>query len=259
MIDVRITVDRQRIAGKLLTPAIPTTQHPAVLFVHGWGGSQRRDIAKAKPLTHLGYTCLTFNLRGHARTRRQIDTVTRAQNLRDVLAGYDFLVRQPGLDPEKIAVVGTSYGGYLAALLTTERSVRWLALRAPALYKDADFDRPKRELNLDAGLSAYRRLPLSESENRALSAASRFTGDVLIVESEQDALIPHQVIENYLRAFARSARSVTHRILRGADHGLDRSASRRRYRKILEEWFRSIMSTKTEAQPAAEQQGIAGR
>ena len=83
MTDVRITVDRQWIDGKLLTPGTPVTRHAAVLFVHGWGGSQRRDIAKAKQLVQAGYGCLTFNLRGHARTRRQIERVSRAQNLRD--------------------------------------------------------------------------------------------------------------------------------------------------------------------------------
>jgi hypothetical protein len=42
-------------------------------------------------------------------------------------------------------------------LLTAERPVRWLALQAPAIYKDEDFDRPKRQLNLDGELPAYRR------------------------------------------------------------------------------------------------------
>ena len=94
MTDVRIAVDRQWIGGKLLTPETPAMRHAGVLFVHGWGGSQRRDIAKAKQLVQVGFDCLTFNLRGHARTRRQIETVSRAQNLRDVLAAYDFLFQQ---------------------------------------------------------------------------------------------------------------------------------------------------------------------
>src|SRR5262249_45403282 len=102
--DVHITVDNQRLAGKLVTPETAGVQRPAVLFVHGWGGSQRGDVAKARRLVQLGYACLTFNLRGHARTRHQIETVTRAQNLRDVLAAYDFLIRQPSVDEARMAV-----------------------------------------------------------------------------------------------------------------------------------------------------------
>ena len=56
------------------------------------------------------------------------DTVTRAQNLDDLKAAYDTLARLPSVDPASIAVVGLSYGGYLAALLTRERPVEWLAL-----------------------------------------------------------------------------------------------------------------------------------
>ena len=78
-----------------------------------------------------------------------------------------------GVDAERIGVVGSSYGGYLAMLLASERNIHRLALRAPALYEDADFDRPKRELNLDAALPAYRNMRLSPEENRALALASR--------------------------------------------------------------------------------------
>ena len=67
-------------------------------------------------------------------------------NLRDVLAAYDELVSHPMVDERSIAVDGSSYGGYLAAILTTLRPVRWLALRVPALYQDGGWDLPKKQL-----------------------------------------------------------------------------------------------------------------
>jgi dienelactone hydrolase len=225
---------RHRLAGKLITP--DGGGHPALLFVHGWGASQRQDIGKAKRLVRRGYACLTFNLTGHARTRRHIERVTRADNLADVLAAYDFLASQSPVDPERIGVIGSSYGGYLATLLTAERKIRWLALQAPAIYKDEDFDRPKRSLNLDPDLPAFRRRTVGSHENRALERASRFAGDVLVVESEHDDVIPHPVVANYLAAF-RAAVSVTHRVIRGADHGLSTRGARARHTAILERWF----------------------
>jgi hypothetical protein len=232
---VSIAVDAQHINGKLLQPQDGGVRRPGVLFVHGWGSSQRRSIGKAKQLLQEGFVCLTFNLRGHARTVEQRDTVTRAQNLRDVMAAYDLLAAQPDVDGERIAVVGGSYGGYLATLLTTERTVTALALRAPALYKDADFDRPKRELNLDPDLPAYRRRRLEASDNIALDAAARFEGHVLIVESEHDTVIPHPVIDNYVRAF-RGADSVTHEVIADADHGLSQKTWRRAWGELLVRW-----------------------
>ena len=232
---VSIAVDDQHINGKLLQPPRDDRRRPAVLFVHGWGSSQRRSIGKAKQLVQAGYVCLTFNLRGHARTVEQRETVTRAQNLTDVLAAYDLLAAQPDVDDDRIAVVGGSYGGYLATLVTTKRDVRALALRAPALYKDGDFDRPKRALNLDPDLPAYRRRRLEPTDNIALAAAARFEGDVLVVESEHDTVIPHPVIANYLRAFGAAA-SREHEVIPDADHGLSQRGWRRAWGDVLVRW-----------------------
>ena len=246
---VSIAVDDQHINGKLLQPPETDGRRPGVLFVHGWGSSQRRSIGKARQLVEAGFVCLTFNLRGHARTVEQRETVTRAQNLRDVLAAYDLLAMQDDVDTDRIAVVGGSYGGYLATLLTRERDVRALALRAPALYKDADFDRPKRELNLDPDLPAYRRRRLERSDNIALAAAARFEGDVHVVESEHDTVIPHPVIANYLRAFAAAA-SVEHEVIPDADHGLSQKAWRRAWGDVLVRWIMARLPAPTHVRAA---------
>src|SRR5215218_6735829 len=130
---IEIGVDGQRLAGTLVAPA---TTIPGILFVHGWGGSQEQYVARAREIAALGCVSLTFDLRGHARTEPQQSSVSREDNLQDVLAAYDELGHHPLVDSESVAVVGSSYGGYLAALLTALRPVRWLALRVPALYED---------------------------------------------------------------------------------------------------------------------------
>jgi pimeloyl-ACP methyl ester carboxylesterase len=193
---VEIAVGRESIFGTILSPAAKV---PGLLFVHGWGGSQEQDLARARAIAALGCVCLTFDLRGHAATEAQHYTVTRRDNLCDVIAAYDVLTREPGVAQDCIAVVGSSYGGYLASLLTAERPVRWLALRVPALYRDEKWDAPKR--TLDPGdLVTYRSGIVPSEENVALSACSGFRGDVLVVESEHDHLIPHETILSYRRA-----------------------------------------------------------
>ena len=128
---IELLVNDEAIAGTLLAPE---PRMPGILFVHGWGGSQERDMQRGRHIAGLGCVCLTFDLRGHEKTQLQKQTVTRAHNLEDMLVAYDHLVQHPATDPERIAVIGTSYGGYLATILTTLRPVRWLAMRVPALY-----------------------------------------------------------------------------------------------------------------------------
>ena len=228
---IDIAVDGQHIAGTLVAPA---TMVPGVLFVHGWGGSQEQYLARAREIAALGCVCLTIDLRGHARTETQQETVTREHNLHDVIAAYDVLAGRPGVDTSAIAVVGSSYGGYLAAILSSLRPVRWLALRVPALYKDEDWSLPKQELK-KYGLAAFRRGPVRPEENRALGACAEFEGDVLIVESEHDDIVPHPVIANYIAAFQK-AHSLTYRVIAGADHGLSEEPWQQAYTSLLVTW-----------------------
>ena len=133
---VYVRVEGEHILGTLITPG---SLVPGVLFVHGWGGDQRQYLRPgARDVAGLGCVCLTFDLRGHAQTQAQYESVSREESLRDVLAAYDFLAAEHNVDSDAIAVVGSSYGGYLAAMLTELRPVKWLALRVPALYKDSE-------------------------------------------------------------------------------------------------------------------------
>ncbi|AKJ27528.1 alpha/beta hydrolase family protein [Caldimonas brevitalea] len=232
-----IEVDGEHIAGTLVSPA---TRVPGVLFVHGWGGSQEQYLARAREIAALGCICLTFDLRGHAGTQPQRETVSRENNLRDVLAAYDVLARRPGVDPSAIAVIGSSYGGYLSAILTTQRPVKWLALRVPALYIDTGWEVPKLQLHKDQDLDAYRRSFVEAADNRALRACAAFRGDVLLVESELDTVVPHPVIASYREASIH-ARSLTYRVIEGADHGLSETVAQRAYTSLLVNWFSEMV------------------
>ena len=251
---LQIAVDGESIAGTLISPA---TTLPGVLFVHGWGGSQQQYVARAREIAALGCIGLTFDLRGHARTDAQQETVTREDNLRDVLAAYDELVNHPSVDAAAIAVVGSSYGGYLAAILTSLRPVRWLALRVPALYKDAGWTVAKKQLHKEQDLAAYRERHVRPQDNRALKACADFEGDVLIVESENDDTVPHRTIENYLEA-AKRAHSLTYRVIEGADHGLSHEAAQRAYTSLLVNWLTEMVFGARQGGTAAQGSARAG-
>src|SRR5690606_17808595 len=134
--------------------------------------------------------------------------------------------------------VGSSYGAYLAVLATARRPVRWLALRVPALYRDEDWDTPKYHLDRKV-IAQYRSKLVRDESNRALRECRGYAGDVLIVESEKDEIVPHPAVASYLTSFI-AARSVTYRIISGADHALSTPEARRSYEQLLTDWLREM-------------------
>ena len=233
---VELAVDGQKLSGTLLRPEAPV---PGFLFVHGWGGDQEEDLGHAEEIARLGCVCFTFDLRGHAESDARREEVTRQDGLNDVTAAYDFLASQPLINADAIGVIGTSNGGYLSALLTEDRPVRWLALRVPALYPDENWDVPKARLNKD-DVRAYREQIRAPRDDRALAACEVFEGDVLIVQSGEDDRIPTEVILSYQAAFKRAS-SFTHRIIPGASHAMRDPADQRVYATILINWLEEMV------------------
>lgn len=244
---VEIAVGQQAIAGTFVVPAVTV---PGILFIHGWGGSQQQYLARAREIATLGCVCLTFNLRGHVETQPLFETVSRETNLADVLAAYDTLAARRHVDGHAIAVVGSSYGGYLGAILTTQRPVKWLALRAPALYVDSGWALPKLQLRQRQDLATYRSSLVSAEGNRALAACQAFRGDVLLIESEHDSLVPQTVLSSYREACAH-AHSLTYRCIAAADHGLTREADQRNYTRLLVAWLKEMLFGARRESPAA--------
>ena len=238
---IDIAVGEQLIEATLV---FPRTLIPGVLFIHGWGVDRDTYLNRARELAALGCICLLFDMRGHAATVEQRDEVSREENLADVVAAYDRLIDHPLVDPTAIAVVGSSYGGYLASVLTAVRPVRWLGLRVPALYQDEDWFIPKQELR-DHGLEAFRQRAVSPEENRALGACAAFKGDVLLVKSGCDEVIPEPVIANYQAALGK-VRSLTYRVIEEADHGLSEQPWQQAYASLLLGWVNEMVITARE-------------
>src|SRR5690606_41407701 len=89
---IQVVIDDEHVDGTFLSPQ---SKVPGILFFHGWGGSQERDLDRARGIAGLGCVCLTFDLRGHELGSERLRTVTREENLRAIISAYVTLSQHP--------------------------------------------------------------------------------------------------------------------------------------------------------------------
>lgn len=153
-----ITSDGLRLDGWFI-PSTLAAPAPAILFVHGHGGNRAQFFAELRLLLPEGYAALMFDLRNHGTSEGNVTTMGLLE-LEDVRAAFAYLVEQPDVDPERIALYGTSMGGATA--------IRAMA-RLPQV----------RVLVVDAAYDSYSRL-VSDGVH-AVSGLGRFPfGDLII-------------------------------------------------------------------------------
>lgn len=233
---VVIDVKNYSLQGTVFSPqGKKRNNNPAILFVYGWTGEMRRNFQYAKSLSNLGYVCCLFDMRGHGISEGDRNTLSSKDLLDDVLAAYDYFSTLKEVDTNNISVISSSFGGYLAAILATKRRVKNLVLRAPADYAKETFEKLKSE-NTGDKVVGWRKQKRDFNESFALGGMHTFNGDVLILESEKDAQIPHRTIQNYIDN-AKDKSKLTHTLIKGAPHSIRKGKFRDRVEKILLNWF----------------------
>jgi pimeloyl-ACP methyl ester carboxylesterase len=193
--------------GTLLLSVHPSLDpsHPKqlFLFLEGWGPGLWRPISPSdRAARRLARRCdvltATLFLTGIGSPGR-VAGLTRADFLRQVLLGYDLLAENPVV--AGISAVGTSFGGYLATLLSARRPIDRLVLKVPTDVDPDGFEtRPQTELAGDLGL-AWKSAPHAPSESLALTAAAAYSGPVWLISAGRDQVVPWQTTRNYLNAF----------------------------------------------------------
>ncbi|HYC97156.1 S9 family peptidase [Brevundimonas sp.] len=239
--------DGLEIHGYLTTPPGITEPSSLPLIVLAHGGPASRDAMGfdwwAQALASRGYAVLQANFRGSTGYGRAFLEAGYGEWGRkmqtDLSDGVRHLAGQGIVDPERVCIVGASYGGYAAlAGATIDRGVYRCAVSV-------------------AGVSDLRRMVLWEAEqgahrdNQAVRYWNRFmgverTGDraldtlsparlaeqaeapILLLHGRDDTVVP--IEQSRAMASALRAAGKPHELieLAGEDHWLSRSATRQR-------------------------------
>ena len=96
---------------------------PAIVLLHSCNGNwQRLDERWGRPIVLWGYVTLTVDSFGPRGIENTCTSGSPADMAFDAYRALDFLVRQHAVDPDRVAVLGFSQGGWLA-LSSVERGV----------------------------------------------------------------------------------------------------------------------------------------
>jgi pimeloyl-ACP methyl ester carboxylesterase len=107
-----------RLAGAIRIPAglRPGEQRAAFLVLHGFGSNKNSQnvLAPCKVLDELGYVTLRFDMRGCGESEGDHGSVICLEQVEDLRNALTFLSGHPAVAPDRIAVIGTSFGGAVA-------------------------------------------------------------------------------------------------------------------------------------------------
>ncbi len=110
---------------------------PAVLCLHQWRSDRNAFAGLASEMQKAGITVLAIDLRGHGGSVRSSTggAVSADRNaMADVAAGVEYLRGNRAADPERIGLIGASYGASNAVMYAAEDGrIAAVALLSPGL------------------------------------------------------------------------------------------------------------------------------
>jgi pimeloyl-ACP methyl ester carboxylesterase len=181
---------------------------PRLLVLHGAGQSCRERFRQLRGhfLTH-GIGSVAFDCIGHGDTGGDLRSTSLKSRTEQACAVIEAVEL-----PKPFSILAASMGGYTAVTLLPRYDIDRLILIGPAMYAAEAYAVP-----FNAGFTEIIRRPDSWKASDAWALLSRFTGRLLIIVGENDAVIPPGVIRNIYDS-ARHAKERTLHVAPGVSH-----------------------------------------
>ena len=98
------------------TASRPGERRAAFLVLHGFGSNHNSSnvLQPTKVLNDLGYVTLGFDMRGCGESEGERGNLICLEQVEDTRNALTFLAKHPAVDPDRIGVIGSSFGGAVA-------------------------------------------------------------------------------------------------------------------------------------------------
>ena len=107
-----------RLSGVVRLPRDLRTgeRRAAFLVLHGFGSNKNSSnvLQPSKVLNDLGYVTLAFDMRGCGESEGEFGRVICLEQVEDTRSAVTFLAKHPAVDPRRIGLIGSSFGGAVA-------------------------------------------------------------------------------------------------------------------------------------------------
>lgn len=98
---------------KLVGWFVPSKNGAVIIMQHGYKGTRKEMLNEAQMLHQHGYGILITTVRAHDYSEGDLISLG-VYEMQDMEAWYQYLISRDDIDPNKIGIIGNSYGGMLA-------------------------------------------------------------------------------------------------------------------------------------------------
>jgi len=220
--------DGLQIHGLLYRPLKPNGA--AILRPHGGPRDQygyEWDLF-AQYLVAKGYTFLAINYRGSTGYGTAFEHANDNQwgigDTQDCLGGADFLSKAGWIDPQRIAILGTSYGGYMVACCLS-RDPHYRFACGVSLYGDASLISSWALCESDTRLYTEMMIGHPATNRQVYHAGSPILDvanvqkPVLILHGLDDRIVPPQASEEWVEALRQAGKTYEYKTYAHESHG----------------------------------------
>ena len=107
-----------KLSGIVHTPdnLRPGERRPAFVVLHGFGGNKggHGQIVMAEQLTQWGYITMRIDFRGCGESKGEHGRIICLDQVEDASNAVTYMASRPDIDPQRIALVGSSFGAAVA-------------------------------------------------------------------------------------------------------------------------------------------------